>query len=136
MENLALKVKISVLLLVLSVGALVSEVLFFIKPGTIEEVMTGEVGGIQLTAGVLLFFALLWLASLSMAFLSLILTDTSNRWANIVLGVFFTGFGIFDVVTDSVQGLLSPASLVIGLWTILVAALIVWYAWKWPKQGV
>ena len=101
-------------------------------PGIIEDIIAGEVAGMQHTPELLLIFAIILLVPLIMAFLSLTLKYSLNRWANIILGVLFTGFelmGVRDVLAN-------PAAYVILLWVPLVVApaLIVWYAWKWAKQ--
>jgi hypothetical protein len=66
--------------------------------------------------------------------LSLTLKDSTNRWANIILGIFFTGLeliGITDVLAN-------PSAYVILLWPPLVVppALIVWYAWKSKQKAL
>ena len=101
-------------------------------PGIIQDIIAGEVAGMQHTPELLLIFAIILLVPLVMAFLSLTLKYSTNRWANIILGVFFTGFelmGVRDVLAN-------PAAYVIVLWVPLVVApaIIVWYAWKWAKQ--
>jgi ABC-type Co2+ transport system permease subunit len=63
-----------------------------------------------------------------MVFLSLALKPDLNRWANIILGVIYTliilitmpGSWAFYIFLGIVEGVLT--------------ALIVWYAWNWPKQ--
>jgi len=134
MESLTLKVRIAVLWLLLAVAMSASMVLGFMEPGIIEEIMAGEIEGWQISAGLLLFFALFWLIPLTMAFLSVTLKDSPNRRTNIILGIIFTVWNIFHLLSHLVQGQLPLNHLVIGLWTIVVAALIAWHAWKWPKQ--
>jgi len=102
----------------------------FYKPGHIEEVMSGEVAGMQFTQAYLLVSAILMTIPSVMVFLSLVLKPKANRWANIIVGIFFT--------------VLTPISMFMpGVWAyyifygsveVVLTALIVWYAWKWPKQ--
>jgi hypothetical protein len=65
-----------------------------------------------------------------MIFLALTLKAKANRWANIILGIVYTGVVLITV-------------LMLGTWAyyyvfaiaeVVLYALIVWYAWKWPKQ--
>jgi hypothetical protein len=57
----------------------------FLSPGQIQEVMAGEISGMAITE-VFLFAVSLYVAIASvMAFLSLVLSPTVNRWTNIVL---------------------------------------------------
>jgi hypothetical protein len=102
----------------------------FYKPGFIEEVMSGEAAGMQITQVWLLGGAILMTIPSVMIFLSLALKPKANRWANIIVGIFFT--------------VLTPISMFMpGVWAyyifygsveVVLTALIVWYAWKWPKQ--
>jgi hypothetical protein len=65
-----------------------------------------------------------------MAFLSLTLKDSINRWLNIIVGIFFvvmipigTGFGM-------IQTAYLTSVIVITIVEVLALALIIWYAWK------
>ena len=129
MENLALKVKLAVLWLFMAVATSTIFLMLLLDPFIIEQIISGEV---PTSAGVLIF---IWVVvSLTMAFLSLILEDLANRWANIILGIVFTGLNILGLSSTifveqrPVHEILTEAS------KVVVAALIAWYAWKWPKQ--
>ena len=130
MENLALKVKLAVLWLFLAVGFSAYCVLDFARPGVGEMKLGGEYEGMPITEGLLLFFSLFWLIPLAMAFLSLTLKDSANRWANIILSIFLAAIYILDMI----EGGLLLAQYLTEISMIVVVALIVWYAWKWPKQ--
>jgi len=133
MENLALKIKISALWLFNAVGFTAVALLALMTPGGIEQIIAGEIEGMgPINDALLLFFAVFWLVPLTMAFLSLTLKDSANRWANIILGIIWVAFGIFDFGDSLSRGWLTLA-LVAGSKTV-AAALIIWYAWKWPKQ--
>jgi hypothetical protein len=88
-----------------------------------------------------LFMILFWLIPLTMAYLSVTLKDSANRRANITLGILFTALNIFHLlfelmVQPSIH-MVQPSlhQLLINGSTVAVTALIVWYAWKWPKQA-
>ena len=126
------KIKISVLWLFTEVVPLVILVLFFFEPGAIEEVMSGVVAGHEMGPEFMLLFAIILLAPLIMAFLSLTLKDSMNRWANIIVGIVYTGLDLIEFI----EGLAQPSAhgiLLVGS-VVVAPALIVWYAWKWPKQ--
>jgi len=127
------KIKISVLWLFTEVAGLASGLLALMEPGVIEQIMTGEIYGIKIGPEFLLLFAILMLVPLVMAFLSLTLKDKINRWANIIVGVVW----IFLLLTDLPMYLANPSAYAILMWfsQVVAVALIVWYAWKWPKQG-
>jgi len=130
MELLKWKVRIVVLWLFMAVATSTHSIVAFMEPGMIEELMTGEVEGMALTTGMLIFMALFWLIPLWMAFVTITLKGTSNRWVNFVLGILFTLCNIWHFIGH----LASPVQMLIVGSTVAVTVLIAWYAWKWPKQ--
>ena len=64
-----------------------------------------------------------------MVFLSLALKSKVNRWANIIMGIFYTGYNLIGVSSYS-----SAFDIFLIILSIVFTALVVWYAWKWPKQ--
>jgi hypothetical protein len=133
-EILRLKVRLSVLWICLAVAMSASMLLALLGPGVIDEIMEGQMEGWQITAGLLSFFTLFWLIPLAMAFLSVTLRDNADRWANLVAGIVFTVFYIGHLLGHLMQGQLALNHLILGLAQIVLAALICWYAWRWPKQ--
>ncbi len=124
------KIKLSALWAALMLLYTYGDILGFYTPGNLEQLMSGEIEGIQITEGFLIVNAI-WMAIPSvMVFLSLTLKANANRWANITVGIvsvvvlgatFFVGvLDIRYVIQATVEGVL------IGL--------IIWHAWKWPKQ--
>jgi hypothetical protein len=130
-ENLAWKIRISVLWLFLAGGYSAYTILDTARPGVKEGMALGGVyEGMVVTEELLLFFTLFWLISLTMAFLALILKDSVNRWANIILCIFWA----FIWVIDMIEGGLLLAQYLINFSMIVVVVLIIWHAWKLPKQ--
>lgn len=136
MEILTLKVRIAVLWLVSAVVLSATALLALMGPGMIEQVMTGEVEGLQLTTAMLVFMALLWLIPLAMAFFSVTLGDSANRWTNVVLGLLLAVWNSVHLASHIVQGQLPFEQLLLHAAAIVAPALIVWYAWRWPRPGV
>ena len=102
-------------------------ILFFMEPGAMEEMKEMALG-----PGWLLFMALFWWIPLVMAFLSLSLKDEINKKTNLVIGGIFTILNIIHFI----EHLTKPSAytiLLIGS-TVVVAASIVWHAWKWPEK--
>lgn len=127
MEILRWKTRIAVLWIFMAVAMAAHSILYFMEPGAVAEVE-----GMQLSAGMLMFMALFWWVPLVMAVLSLTLKDSANRWVNFVLGIVFTILSIVHLT----EHFASPSAhqiLIIGS-TVVVAAFIAWFAWKWPKQ--
>jgi len=134
MENLALKIKFAVLWLFVAVTMSANTVLYFIVPGVIDEIRAGEVVGMQAGPELLLVMAITYFwVPLVMAVLSLTLKDKVNRWANIILGIFYAGFILFEL-TMNITTVAYPYVILMDISAIVVAALIAWYAWKWSKQ--
>jgi hypothetical protein len=65
-----------------------------------------------------------------MAVLSLTLEDKVNRWANIILGIFYAGFILFELFMN-VTTVAYPYVILMGTSAIVVATLIAYYALKW-----
>ncbi len=133
MENLYWRIRISVLWVFMAVGMSASMILFFMGSGVIEDIIAGEIEEMEITEGILLVFALFWLIPLIMAFLSLVLKDKANRWANIILGAFFAIFLPVDIAGHLSRGEAFGGHCLIGAAGIVVAVVIAWHGWKWPK---
>ena len=129
MERLAWKIRISVLWLFMAVAMSAHSVLAFMERDVVEEMWETQMG-----AGMLVFMALFWLVPLIMAALTLTLEDSANRWANIVLGIIFTLLNIWHLVEHLTTAPAVHQILIIAS-TVVVTALIAWYAWKWPKEA-
>jgi hypothetical protein len=127
MESLILKIRIAVLWIFMAVAMSAHAILFFMEPGAIEGIKEMVIG-----PGMMLSMALFWLVPLVMAFLSLTLKDITNKRVNLVIGGVFTILNIAHLFEHLVQ--LSVHQLLIVGSTVFATALIVWYAWKWPKK--
>lgn len=122
------KIKISVLWLFAAVAILAHQILVLMEPGIIAQLMAGEAEGQKIGPELILFFAILMLVPLVMAFLSLTLKDSINRWLNIIVGAVFSVLWFVGVV-DAAQTAYWGGALM-TLSTVVASALIVWYAWK------
>ena len=58
MENLALKIRLAVLWLFVAVAMSANTILYFVVPGVVDEIRTGEVVGMQATPELLLVMAI------------------------------------------------------------------------------
>jgi len=125
------KIKISLLWIVGELTGIVGMVLSSFEPGVMEQIIAGEVEGIQITPELLLVFAIIFLIPLVMAFLSLTLKDSTNRWANIIVGIAYTVFGLIDLI----ENIAKPYYILVGITGVVATALIVWYAWKSKQKA-
>jgi hypothetical protein len=92
--------------------------------------MAGKAGDFQITQGFLLVSAIIMTIPSVMIFLSLSLKAKANRWANIILGIVYTGI----ILGTLLMGGAWAYYIFYGTVEILLTGLIAWYAWKWPKQ--
>ena len=130
MENLAWKIRISVLWFYLAIGYTAYVALDTARPGVTEGMKIGGMyEGIVVTEELLLLFTILWLIPLTMAFLSLILKHIVNRWTNIILSIFW----MFIWIMDMIEGGLLIAQYLIIISMIVVAIIIILHGWKWSK---
>jgi len=96
-------------------------------PGYREEIIA------ETTLELMVVLAIIFLIPPIMAFLSLTLKDSINRWANIILGIVFVVLPPIGLI--GFPAAYSASVILIAIVEIVAAALIVWYAWK-SKQKV
>jgi len=125
------KIKLSALWVTLILFYIYADILGFYRPGLIEQIIAGEIGevGIQITQ--VPWLGLITTAPPSlMVFLSLTLKAKANRWANIIVGIVYLGvITVFFLMGEN------PAwYIVYNIVEAVLLSLIVWCAWKWPKQ--
>ena len=121
------KIKLSALWVALMLTYLLGDVLRIYS----GDFKAGEIGGMQTTQEMWLGVAILMVIPVVMVFLSLTLNYRVNRWANIIVSIFFFGFNLIGLPTY--PSAYDRFLIIVGL---VFNALTVWYAWKWPKQGV
>jgi Family of unknown function (DUF6326) len=104
------------------------DILGFFQPGQIEEVIGGEISGVEITQ-LFLFAASAYVAVASvMVFLSLVLRPGINRWANIVLPILY----IVSIVASAIGE--SAYFTFLSIVESALLLLIVRYAWTWPRR--
>jgi hypothetical protein len=116
------KIKIAALWIVFEFGMFTVPVVEMYIPDFMENAIA------QTTPEMLVVLAFMTMIPPILAFLSLILKDTINRWVNVILGVLFaalTPIGVIDVPTEYYAPMI-----LIAIVEVVAAALIVWYAWK------
>ncbi|HNL65376.1 MAG TPA: DUF6326 family protein [Ferruginibacter sp.] len=69
-----------------------------------------------------------------MVFLSVVLPPVINRRLNIFFGILFTGIMLLIAVTSLIPWRVFYVFLAVT--ESCLTALVVWYAWKWPKERV
>ena len=100
-------------------------------PVALKELVAGTTE-ITVTNELLLVMSIIMAVPIFMSFLSLTLKDKANRWANLIIGTFFVLFELYFLISFYLQ---DPAyELFWGIAYLSFALLVVWYAWKWPKE--
>ena len=117
-----LKVRLSTLWVFVMFNMAFADIIGFLNPGALQEMMAMSPG-----QGVLLAFSLLLEIPIAMIVLSRLLKHKANRWANIIAGV---------VTILWVVGGGNASASYIFFATLEVAALlvIIWSAWKWSER--
>ena len=86
----------------------------------------GEIGGMEVSQTMYLGMAVLMVIPVLMVFLSLVLKQPVNRWANIIAAAFFFIFNLIGLPTY--PSAYDKFLIVVGLG---FNVLTVWYAWRW-----
>ena len=128
------KLRITVLWIFVAVCQSAAMALLMFEPGVIRDMMAGQLWGADIhSAGVQINIALYWLAPMALAYLTLVLKDTANRRTNAVVGAVSAVTGI-SLLIGQPDGMSAGMNFVVIV-GILVALLIVWHAWKWPRPA-
>jgi hypothetical protein len=134
LEILRKKIRLTVLWIFIGTVMTSYIVLSLMGPGVINDVISGQYYGSEINNGLVLSFVIpFWIIPFIMAVLCLTLRHSWNRWTNIIVGVIV---GVIEII--SLFGSSSPeisASLVIfDIASIVGLLLIIWWAWRLPKQ--
>jgi hypothetical protein len=124
----SIRIKLSGLWTALMLTYLLGDVLRIFSGDFVPGEM-GEMGGMQITQEMYLGMAILMVIPIVMVFLSLILKYQANRWANILLSLFFFGFNLIGLPTY--PSIYDQFLIVVGL---VFNLLTLYFAWKWSPS--
>jgi len=126
------KVLLSTLWIFALFNYMYADILTLMDSTVLQEMMTGTVGGIEMTQEMFLVGAILMETAIVMVVLSRVLKYRANRWANIISGVIHTlaVFGSMFVGTPAMYYTFFAAI------EIACTLLIIWLAWKWVNPEV
>ena len=128
------KIKVSVLWLIAAVAYATHPTIVYLEPGVLATyIATGTVRGYQIGHVVLLTIASLMLVPLVMAFLSVTLKDSVNRWANVTVGAVYA----FIFITNVYDALTVPAygGALMTFTAFVASILIIWFAWTSKQKS-
>ena len=120
-----IQIKLSALWIATMLTYLLGDVLRIFS-GDFKAGEIGSSGGIKMTQPMMLGIAILMVTPIIMVVLSLTLGYPANRWANIIVAVFFFIFNLIGLPTypSAYDKFLIAVSLVFNVMTV-------WYAWNW-----
>jgi hypothetical protein len=70
-----------------------------------------------------------------MAFLSLTLKDSINRWLNIIVGIVFIVLMPIGTGFELIPTAYLPSIIIVAVVEVVALGLIVWYAWKSKQKA-
>lgn len=126
------KAKLALLWVALMFFYIYNDLFSLWQPGHVAQLVEGQLEGVQFTQTLLFGAAVLMAFPSFMVLLSLTLKARVNRLVNIVVGIFHV---LVLVGTQFVgEGETWFYWRLYELLQVLFLALIIWTAWKWPKQ--
>jgi hypothetical protein len=129
--EMIIKERLSLLWMFALFNYIYADIHSLIDPATLKQIMTGYIGSLHITQGFLLGSAILIETAIAMVLLCRVLPYGANRWANIIAGVIHTAAVAASIFIGEAPALYY---IFFGTIEIVCTLLIVWYAWKWPKQ--
>ena len=124
--SLGIKEKISLLWIVVMMNMIFADILSFMLPGFLNDIMTGNTD-IQITEQILLAFAVILAIPIAMIFLSRVLNYKANRWANIIASVITIAFVIGG-------GSFYLHYIFFAAVEVIILLLIIKYAWQMKQS--
>lgn len=124
------KPKLSALWVALMFFYVYADILLFYRQGHVAGLIAGKAGGMDITPAFVLGSAVVMAIPSLMVFLSLALKATANRWANIGVGIVYAAV----LVATLFAGKITADSLLYAVVEAVLIVLIVWHAWRWPKE--
>ena len=124
-----IKFKLSALWIVYMMLYIYTDFYKLYLPGNIQEMQAGVMDGIEVTQVSLLVVAIITIIPAFMIFLSLFVRAKIYRLLNIILGILHIAIGVVNLV-----GATWAYYIFYGFSLLLIAILIVVYAWKWPQK--
>ncbi|HSL70114.1 MAG TPA: DUF6326 family protein [Longimicrobiales bacterium] len=132
-EMKSTKVLLSTLWVFAVFNYLYADVVTLMDSETLKMIMTGQVGSIRMTRGVLFGAAVLIETAIVMILLSRILEYRLNRWANIIAGAIHTAAVALSVVAG--EGTPALYYVFFAIIEIACTVFIIWYAWRWKPTA-
>ena len=128
MEILKWKIKISALWIIVCINHLTFEFLDLQRKSDLfgeSPQLDPELAKVVMSIKITVHCITIWLP--------FILRNSANKWTNVVLGLLFTAFNTTMFISGWIDWA-TPAAVITMFVGSLVSVLVVWCAWKFPKQ--
>lgn len=125
--KVGVRLKISALWVAVLLLFAYGDIFGFFAPGQIEEVMGGEISGIEISQTFLFAISVYIAIAILMVFLSLVLAPRIGRLANIVLAALY----IVSIVASAIGD--DAYFVFMSVIEIALLLLLIRYAWTWPR---
>ena len=125
--KVGVRLKISALWVAVLLLFAYGDIFGFFAPGRIENVMDGEISGIEITQAFLFAVSVYIAIATVMVFLSLVLAPRVGRWVNIVLAALY----IVSIVASAIGE--AAYFVFLSLAEVALLLLLIRYAWAWPR---
>ncbi|MCP5100003.1 MAG: hypothetical protein GY943_30995 [Chloroflexi bacterium] len=128
-NEMNIREKLSTLWIVVMLCMAFADIVGFMTPGALEQIIDQSAAPFPITQEIMLVFSVLIAIPIVMIYLSRVLNVQANRWANIIAGAITILF---------VAGLGSAELSYILFATIEVVCMLVIIrsAWQWPKEAI
>ncbi len=124
MEPVGIRARLSAAWVFVMLNMIFADILSFMSPGALQQVLTGNADGIQITPGFLLVAAAVAEIPIAMVLLSLLVPQRTVRWANI-------GAAALTVAYVLGMGSATPHYVFIAALETLACVAIAWWSWTW-----
>ncbi len=119
--------RLSTLWIVVMFSMAFADIVGFMTPGALEEIIDQSAAPFPITQEIMLVFSVLIAIPIVMVYLSRVMPVRVNRWANIVAGVvtilFVVGLGTAEL-----------SYYLFATIEVLSMLAIIWFAWHWPQK--
>lgn len=128
-KNIDNRTLLSTLWIFVTVNYIFCDVFTLFHAPDLNQFLTGYAGGMELTQGFLLTFAIIMELAMVMIVLSRVLKYSLNRWFNIIGGIALTLIQAGTLLS----GDFTMHYLFFSIIEIATTSFIGWYAWKWTE---
>ena len=123
-EVVGIRARLSAAWVFVMLNMIFADILSFMSPGALQQILAGTADGLQITPGFLLVAAVVAEVPIAMVLLSLLLPQRTARWANIAAAMVTVTFVLG-------MGSATPHYVFIAAVETLGCLAIAWWSWTW-----